>query len=124
MKILEDAVEQVVLAPDPRPETLLSMMDDSIDGIIVRHNRLTAEMIEKCTNLQVIARHGIGTELIDLEAATRQGVLVTNTPHAATVSVAEHTMMYILMLGRKIMTADKEQKREILRSKSPINQMI
>lgn len=111
MKILEDAVEEVVLAPDPKPETLLSMMDDSIDGIIVRHNRLTAEMIEKCTNLQVIARHGIGTELIDLDAATRQGVIVTNTPHAATVSVAEHTMMYILMLGRKIMTADKEQRK-------------
>ena len=36
---------------------------------------------------------------------------MTNTPHAATVSVAEHTMMYILMLGRKIMTADKEQKK-------------
>lgn len=111
MKILEDAIEQVVLAPDPKPETLLSMMDESIDGIIVRHNRLTSEMIQKCPNLQVIARHGIGTELIDLEAATKQGVIVTNTPHAATVSVAEHTMMYILMLGRKIMTADKEQKK-------------
>lgn len=111
MKILEDAIEHVVLAPDPKPETLLSMMDESIDGIIVRHNRLTSEMIQKCPNLQVIARHGIGTELIDLEAATKQGVIVTNTPHAATVSVAEHTMMYILMLGRKIMTADKEQKK-------------
>ena len=111
MKILEDAIEHVVLAPDPKPETLLSMMDESIDGIIVRHNRLTSEMIQKCPNLQVIARHGIGTELIDLEAATKQGVIVKNTPHAATVSVAEHTMMYILMLGRKIMTADKEQKK-------------
>ena len=48
------------------------MMDESIDGIIVRHNRLTSEMIQKCPNLQVIARHGIGTELIDLEAATKQ----------------------------------------------------
>lgn len=111
MKILEDAIENVVLAPDPSPETLLSMMDDSIDGIIVRHNRLTAEMIDKCTNLQVIARHGIGTELIDIDAATKNNVIVTNTPHAATVSVAEHTMMYILMLGRKIMIADREQKK-------------
>lgn len=110
MKILEDAVENVVLAPSPDPETLLSMMDESIDGIIVRHNRLTGEMIRKCPNLKTIARHGIGTELIDLDAATEQGVIVTNTPHAATVSVAEHTMMYILMLGRKIKIADKEQR--------------
>lgn len=111
MKILEDAVENVVVAPSPDPETLLSVMDDSIDGIIVRHNRLTGEMIRKCTNLQVIARHGIGTELIDLNAATEQGVIVTNTPHAATVSVAEHTVMFILMLGRKIRIADKEQRK-------------
>ncbi len=107
LKILKENVTNVVEAPKPDEETLLSLMGDDVTGIIVRHNKLTKAMIDKCTNLKVISRHGIGVELIDVNAATERGVPVVNTPKAAVTSVAEHTIMMILSLAKKFFYADK-----------------
>ena len=71
--------------------------DEKVTGVIVRYNVFNRELMEKAPNLKVIARHGIGVELIDLEAATDLGIMVVNTPAAATVSVAEHVVMMILV---------------------------
>ena len=106
LKMLEDRVEEVVLAPNDKIETLASLLDDKVEGVIVRYNVFNRELIEKAPNLKVIARHGIGVELIDLAAATEHGVMVVNTPDAATVSVAEHVVTMALVLAKRLMVAD------------------
>ena len=106
MQMLIDAVEEVVQAPNDRIETLASLLDDKVEGVIVRYNVFNRELIEKAPNLKVIARHGIGVELIDQEAATEHGVMVVNTPDAATVSVAEHVVMMAMVLAKKLFVAD------------------
>jgi D-3-phosphoglycerate dehydrogenase len=106
MKLLTDNVEEVVLAPNYEVSTLAALLDEKVEGVIVRYNIFNRELIEKAPNLKVIARHGIGVELIDLKAATEHGVMVVNTPDAATVSVAEHVVLMALMLSKKILTAD------------------
>lgn len=106
MKLLKEGVEEVVLAPNDRIDTLASLLDEKTEGVIVRYNVFNRELIKKAPNLKVIARHGIGVELIDLEAATEHGVMVVNTPDAATVSVAEHVVMMAMVLAKKLNIAD------------------
>lgn len=108
MELLKQNVKEVVVSPSPDEGTLLSVMDDRVTGIVVRHNRLTKSILDKAVNLKVIARHGVGVELIDVAAATARGIPVVNTPMAAVTSVAEHTIMMMLCLTKKLFYADKE----------------
>jgi D-3-phosphoglycerate dehydrogenase len=106
MQMLAEQVEEVVLAPNDKIETLAALPGDKVEGVIVRYNVFNRELIEKAPNLVVIARHGIGVELIDVAAATERGVMVVNTPEAATVSVAEHVVTMALVLAKRLMVAD------------------
>ncbi len=72
-------------------------------GLMVRsETKVTGDIIEAGRNLQIIARAGVGVDNIDVEAATRCGVVVVNAPLANTISAAEHTMGLILSLARYI----------------------
>lgn len=73
------------------------------DGLIVRSaTRVTAALLEKAPRLRVVGRAGVGVDNIDVEAATRRGVLVMNTPGGNAVSVAEHTLALLLGLARSV----------------------
>ena len=78
------------------------------DGAICRSGaKLTAEVLEGNKRLKAIARAGVGTDNIDKEAATRQGIVVMNTPGGNTVSTAEHTIALMLGLSRNIAPANQ-----------------
>jgi D-3-phosphoglycerate dehydrogenase len=73
------------------------------EGLIVRSaTRVTAELLEKAPDLKVVGRAGVGVDNVDVEAATRRGVLVMNTPGGNAVSVAEHTFALLLALARSV----------------------
>jgi D-3-phosphoglycerate dehydrogenase len=72
---------------------------------------ITRAAIEKGTRLQVIGLLGAGRPRLDIEAATRQGVLVMNAPGSVAVSVAEHTFALIFALARRISVADASVKK-------------
>ena len=75
----------------------------SADGLVVRSaTRVTAAMLEKAPRLRVVGRAGVGVDNIDVDAATRRGVLVMNTPGGNAVSVAEHTLAMLLALARSV----------------------
>src|SRR5438093_990360 len=77
------------------------------DGVIVRSGtRLTADVLEDPGRLRAIVRAGVGVDNIDLQAATRKGILVMNTPGGNTVSTAEHTVTLLMSLARHIPAAD------------------
>jgi D-3-phosphoglycerate dehydrogenase len=71
-------------------------------AFIVGSARITREIIENAKYLKIIARRGVGYERIDLEAATRRGIFVTNTPGVNAQSVAEFTIGLVLSLCRRI----------------------
>ena len=76
-------------------------------GLVVRSRTLVdRELIETATGLEVIGRAGVGTDNIDLETATRQGVAVLNAPAGNTLSTAELTFGLLLAAARGIPTAD------------------
>ncbi len=77
------------------------------DGMIVRsETKVTAELLEKPGKLRAIVRAGVGVDNIDVGAATRQGIIVMNTPGANTTSTAEHTITMLMALARHIPAAD------------------
>jgi len=69
--------------------------------------KVTAEVINNAENLIVIGRAGIGVDNIDVEAATRKGIKVVNSPTGATISVAELTIAHMLSLARHLPKADR-----------------
>ena len=74
-----------------------------IDAVIVRsQTRISARALGRAGRLRVIARAGVGVDNIDVDAATRQGILVLNTPESSTIAAAEHTMAMLLALVRHI----------------------
>jgi D-3-phosphoglycerate dehydrogenase len=73
------------------------------DGILIRSaTKLTAELIERGSRLSVIGRAGVGVDNVDVEAATKRGIVVANAPQSNVVTAAEHTMALLLALARNI----------------------
>ena len=88
------------------PEELKAIIGE-YDALMVRsQTKVTAEIIEAGRKLQVIARAGVGIDNVDVEAATRCGILVVNAPTGNTVSAAEHTVALMLALARNIPQAN------------------
>jgi D-3-phosphoglycerate dehydrogenase len=81
-----------------------------MDGMIAGLDELDAPALETANDLKVIARYGVGYNNVDLEAAKKQGIVVTNTPGANAVSVAELTIGLILSMLRPIIPAVLETK--------------
>ena len=73
------------------------------DGIIIRSaTQLTADLIERAERLRVIGRAGIGVDNIDIDTATKRGVIVANAPESNVIAAAEHTMALTLALCRNV----------------------
>ncbi len=87
------------------PEQLLERIGD-YDALLIRsETRVTADVIDAAKHLKVIGRAGVGVDNIDVEAATRNGILVVNTPTGNTIAAAEHTIALLLALARNIVPA-------------------
>jgi len=72
---------------------------------------VTGALLESAPQLKVIGRAGVGVDNVDIEAATRRGVLVLNTPGGNAVSVAEHTLALLLALARQVPAAHESTRR-------------
>jgi D-3-phosphoglycerate dehydrogenase / 2-oxoglutarate reductase len=73
------------------------------DGILIRSaTNMNAELIERAGRLRVIGRAGVGVDNVDVDAATRRGIVVANAPQSNVVTAAEHTMALLLALARNI----------------------
>ncbi|MGH2457988.1 MAG: NAD(P)-dependent oxidoreductase, partial [Chloroflexota bacterium] len=92
----------VVVKPGLAPDDLNDVLADCVALIVRSQTRVTASMIEAGKHLRVIGRAGIGTDNIDVEAASRRGIVVVNAPAAVVVAAAEHTLALMLSLFRRI----------------------
>lgn len=91
----------VRVAPDASPETLLAEARDA-HAILVRTAPITRELIEAAKDLQIIARHGVGVDEVDVAAARARGIMVTNAPGSNSAAVAEHALALILALVKQL----------------------
>ena len=84
-----------------RPE--LERRIAEFDGILIRSaTQVDADLLAKADRLRVVARAGVGVDNVDVEAATRRGVVVANAPQSNIITAAEHTMALLLALARNV----------------------
>ena len=87
---------------DWTPEEFMTRVAD-YDALLIRSaTKVTAEVIEAATRLKVVGRAGVGVDNVDVEAATRRGIIVVNAPASNVLSAAEHTIAMIMALARNI----------------------
>lgn len=95
-------LDEVIKWDDVKNEDLLDC-----DSCIIRVFKLDKGMIDKMPNLKIIAKHGVGTDSIDLDYAKSKGIRVTNTPAANSNSVAELIVGLTMAVSRKIVDSHK-----------------
>jgi len=97
---------------DVDADSPLEQIVDRYDAIVVRSaTKLTADIIDRAVNLKVIGRAGVGVDNVDVEAATRRGIIVANAPESTVVSAAEHTIGLLVALARNIPQAHAALKQ-------------
>jgi phosphoglycerate dehydrogenase-like enzyme len=91
------------------PEELIHRLQGAKVAVNIRaYSKFDESLLRACPDLKMIAVLGVGTDNVDLGAASRLGIKVTNTPGFSAVSVAEHTLTLMLATARKIPEHEKE----------------
>ena len=109
----QDGLNVLAASPNIDYEVRTGLQGDELraalarfDGAICRSGvRITGDVLQGNRRLKAIARAGVGTDNIDLETATRMGIVVMNTPGGNTISTAEHTIALMLALSRNVYPA-------------------
>lgn len=124
MKILvsdnlsESGIEKLMRVPGFEVEVNTTLTPEQLQGAIAEFDALvirsgtkvTADVIEKAVNLKVIGRAGIGLDNVDIEAASKRGIVVMNTPEGNVITTAEHAIAMMLALTRNIPQASGSLK--------------
>ena len=92
----------VDVATDLSPDELAERIGE-YDGLLIRSaTQVTADLLERADRLKVVGRAGIGVDNVDIDAATKRGVIVANAPQSNIVAAAEHTMALMLAVARNV----------------------
>src|SRR5579875_483269 len=110
MKLLEGAAEfrQWDREAEPVPRDVLLREIVDVDGIVcLITEKMDAEVIERARRCRVIAQVAVGYDNIDVDAATRRGILVTNTPGVLTETTADMAWAILMATARRVVEGDK-----------------
>ncbi|NIS69560.1 MAG: hypothetical protein GTO12_11595 [Proteobacteria bacterium] len=108
--VLKNAGCEVLVAEEPYEESINKLLP-TCHGLCLGTFRIAGDLLQRCPHLIVVARHGVGTDNVDVEAATRLGIYVTCTPGANANAVAEFTIGTVICLSRSIIEGDRGLKR-------------
>jgi D-3-phosphoglycerate dehydrogenase len=110
----------VVVLPKPLPEAeLIPLVADAVALVVRSETKVKAKVIEAAKALRVVGRAGVGVDNVDIDAATKHGVVVMNTPGGNTVTTAELSFAMLMALARKVpqahasMVAGKWDRKEL-----------
>ena len=109
LDILKKAAE-VVYIPSGEHAEIIRLVKDVTGVMLDTTIKFTPELMDSAPNLKVISRTGTGVDNVDVEAATKRGIMVLHTPDANTVTVAEHTVSMIGALTKHLLFLDKETR--------------
>lgn len=110
--LLKSFSDEIIYNPYGRPiqpEELIELLD-GVDGCIAGLDYYTKEVLSSAKNLKVLSRYGAGFDRVDLSTASKQDIVVTNTPGVNAQAVADLTLALILSVARKIPLADQNTK--------------
>jgi D-3-phosphoglycerate dehydrogenase len=99
--VVSRAGAELRLASQPTPEGIVAAAKEA-DALLVTYAKITADMIGEMKRCKIISRFGIGVDNVDIDAATRAGIVVTKVPDYCIDEVSDHAMALLLSLVRKI----------------------
>jgi D-3-phosphoglycerate dehydrogenase len=99
--VVARAGAELRLAAQPTPDAILAVAKDA-DAMLVTYAKINGDMIRQMTKCKIISRFGIGVDNVDIDAATKQGIVVTKVPDYCIDEVSDHAMALLLSLVRKI----------------------
>lgn len=109
--ILKNAGFDVVVKDQISHDELLNIIED-FDGLIVRsQSKVSKDVIDRAKKLKIVGRAGVGTDNIDLNAATNRGIIVINSPGGNTIAATEHTMGMMMAMARNIARANETMQQ-------------
>jgi D-3-phosphoglycerate dehydrogenase len=118
LKMLRDAGIEADMKTGLPEEELIKIIPQ-YDALIVRSDtKVTPKIIEAGKNLKIIGRAGVGVDNVDLPMATKNGVIVVNSPEGNTVAAAEHSFAMLLSMARQIPQAHGKLKTGVWDKKS------
>ncbi len=102
VQLLRDAGFDVELGVDWEDGELERRIGE-FDGMLIRSaTKLDADLIAKAERLRAVGRAGVGVDNVDVDAATKRGIIVANAPQSNVITAAEHTVGMLLALARNI----------------------
>lgn len=115
-----EGIEILKNAPGIEVDVMTDLTPDELKGIIENYDglairsatKVTQELIDKADKLKVIGRAGIGLDNINVNAASKRGIMVMNTPGGNTITTGEHAISLMLSLARKIPQATASMKSQ------------
>lgn len=106
------AEEVEVLTPfTAKPAEILDLLPDVQGMILCAGMKMYAEQMDAARSLAVIGRHGVGLDIVDVREATRRNLPVVFTPYGPTESTAEHALMLMMAVTRKVVFLDGETRK-------------
>lgn len=101
---------QIDERPGLKPEQLRAVIGNYTALIVRSETQVTADILAAATQLKIVGRAGVGVDNIDIETATRQGIMVVNSPTGNIIAAAEHTIAMLMALARHIPAANSSMK--------------
>ena len=102
VQLLRDAGLEVEVGTDWADGELENRIGE-FDGLLIRSGtQLTADLLQRAERLKAVGRAGVGVDNVDVDAATKRGVVVANAPQSNVITAAEHTLAMLLALARKV----------------------
>lgn len=103
-----DNVELIEIKDKEYKKDFISHINDSgCDGLVVEYEQVTEEVMDKCPNLKIVSLQSIGYNNVDIAAATKHGICVTNIPGFCAEEVSVHAVGMLIDLVRKITYLDR-----------------
>src|SRR5467141_298983 len=105
-ELARDGVLDVSVQTKLSPAKLIEIIPEFAALIVRSETKVTGEVLNAAKKMRVVGRAGVGVDNVDVETATRRGIVVLNAPGGNTVSTAEHAFSLLLCMARKIPQAD------------------
>src|ERR1700726_3488443 len=93
-----------------KPEQLREIIGEYTALIVRSETQVTADILAAAQRLKIVGRAGVGVDNIDIDAATRQGIMVVNSPTGNIIAAAEHTIAMLMAMARHIPAANSSMK--------------
>src|SRR5438552_2490602 len=101
---------QIDERPGLKPEQLKAIIGNYTALIVRSETQVTKDVLAAATHMKIVGRAGVGVDNIDTEAATRQGIMVVNSPTGNIIAAAEHTIAMLMALARHLPAANASMK--------------